>query len=130
MAHVLIDIEAARDKNEYLQGFSDFSQYIASDYSLSIYRKFATIGARNLLYLQTELQLLELELEEIDKEDKATIAESDDNDEKIETENAARSWEALKEQAEYGDGRQATKLRMIYRIRKVMEEYGMHVSAF
>lgn len=130
MAQVPIDIEAARDENEYLQGFADFSCYIASDYSLSIYRKFATLGARNLLYLQTELQLLELELEEIDKEDKATIAGSNDYNEKIETEKGARSWEILKEQVEDGDEKQARKLDTIYKIRKVMEEYGMHVFTF
>ncbi len=130
MAQIQVDIEAARDENEYLQGFADFAQYIASDYSLSIYRKFATLGARNLLYLQTELQLLELELQELDDEDKRTIAESSDNGEKIETEKAARSWEVLREQAEDGEGKSARKLRMIYRIRKLMEEYGVPDSIF
>lgn len=125
MAQVQVDIEAARDGTEFLQGFADFSQYIASDYSLSIYRKFATLGARNLLYLQTELQLLELELGELDRADKTTIAESNDNDEKVDAEKAARSWEVLKGHGEAGDGRRSRKLDMIYKIRKVIEQYGI-----
>ncbi|KAH7395618.1 hypothetical protein BKA64DRAFT_745812 [Cadophora sp. MPI-SDFR-AT-0126] len=122
-AEIQADIEAARDETEYLQGFTDFSQYVASDLSLSIYRKFSILGARNLLYLQTELQLLELELNAIDREDKTTIAESNDDDEKIETETAARSWEVMCGQAEEGDETQTRKLQKIYEIRKVMEQY-------
>ncbi len=125
MAQIQIDVEAARNDDEYLQGYVDFSHYVASDYSLSIYRKFAVLGARNLLYLQAELQLMELELQELDQEDKRTIADSQDNDEKVGIETAARSWEVLKEQAEEGDGRQAEKLRMIYKIRRLTKDYGM-----
>ncbi|PVH70378.1 hypothetical protein DL98DRAFT_540902 [Cadophora sp. DSE1049] len=122
-AQIQADVEAARDETEYLQGFADFSQYVASDLSLSIYRKFSTLGARNLLYLQTELQLLELELNELDREEKTTIAESNDDDEKIDTEIAARSWELMLAHAEDGDEKQMRKLQKIHKIRKVMKEY-------
>ncbi|PVH73724.1 hypothetical protein DL98DRAFT_606338 [Cadophora sp. DSE1049] len=107
MAHAEIDIEVARDDGESLQGFADFSQYIASDISLSIYRKYGALGARNLLYLQTELQFLELRLEVLDKEDKSAIANGDINDEKLEIEKAARSWE----------------VELVYKIRELMKEY-------
>ncbi|KAL5323523.1 hypothetical protein ACEPPN_008061 [Leptodophora sp. 'Broadleaf-Isolate-01'] len=123
MAEAQIDVEAARDEGEYLQGFADFSQYVASDLSLSIYRKFGVLGARNLLYLQTELQLLEIELEALGKEDKLAIAGGDIDDEKFELEEAARSWESMHGRAEDGDERQMRRLGMIYKIRKVMEEY-------
>jgi hypothetical protein len=43
MAAPQIDVESARDEKEYLHGFADFSHFIASDFSLSIYRKFATL---------------------------------------------------------------------------------------
>lgn len=125
MAEAQIDVEAARDEGEYLQGFADFSQYVASDLSLSIYRKFGVLGARNLLYLQTELQLLEIELEALGKEDKLAIAGGDIDDEKFELEEAARSWESMHGRAEDGDERQMRRLGMIYKIRKVMEEYGI-----
>jgi len=128
MAEVQIDIEAARDKDEYLQGFSDFAHYIASDYSLSIYRKFAVLGSRNLLYLQTELQELEINLEDIDLEDKRIIAESSDAEKRIETEAAARSWEESREQAEDGIERQRKKVEIVYKIRELMKEYGMSVT--
>jgi hypothetical protein len=51
------DVEAALDDIEYLDGYVDFSQFIASDQTLSIYRKFSILGARNSLYLGAELQL-------------------------------------------------------------------------
>jgi hypothetical protein len=124
MAHVVPDVEAARDEKEYLRGYSDFSHFIASDYSLSIYRKFAVLGARNLLYLQGELQLLELQLAELDDEDKKTIGLSRDSDEALETEKAARSWEDLIRLADEGNDQKVEKLRIIYKIRKLMKEYG------
>jgi hypothetical protein len=126
MAPPQIDVEAARDKKEYLPGFADFSNFIASDSSLSIYRKFATLGARNLLYLQAELQLLEVELGELDEADKRIIGWSSDAVEQLKTESAASSWEDLKEQANTGDQRQAGKLKMIYRITELMKEYGQY----
>jgi hypothetical protein len=125
MAPPQIDLEAARNEEEYLPGFADFSHFIASDYSLSIYRKFATLGARNLLYLQAELQLLDIQLEELDNRDKRIIASSNEMSEQLKTEAAARSWEDLKQQANAGDKKQAGKLRMIYRIKKLMREYGV-----
>src|ERR1700692_260382 len=102
MAAIQADVEAALDEMEYLPGFADFSHFIASDHSLSIYRKFAVLGARNLLYLQAELQLLEINLQELDVEDKQTIATSSNDLEKIKVEKGARSWEELKEQADEG----------------------------
>jgi len=127
MAAIQADVESALDETEYLPGFADFSHFIASDHSLSIYRKFAVLGARNLLYLQAELQLLEINLQELDVEDKRTIATSSNDLEKIKVEKGARSWEELKEQADEGNEKQAGKLRIIYRIRKLMQEYGTSI---
>lgn len=110
---------------EYLPGYVDFSHFIASDYSLSIYRKFAVLGARNLLYLEAELQLMEFQLHARDEEDKRILEESADEAEKLRTENSIRSWEDLKDQALHGDAKQAGRLRMIYKLRRLMKEYGM-----
>jgi hypothetical protein len=123
-----VDIEAAQGNStyieEYLPGYVDFSHFIASDNSLSIYRKFAVLGARNLLYLEAEIQLMEFQLKARDGEDKKIMEESADEAEKVRTENSMRSWEDLKLQAMDGDSKQAGKLRMIYKLRRLMKEYG------
>jgi hypothetical protein len=124
MAETNDDIEA-RGGNEYLDGYVDFSEFIASDYSLSIYRKFGSLGARNLLYLQAELQLLQFQLGALDDADKDILRQTENNLEKARTENANRSWDDLKQQAAEGDVRQAEKLSMIYKLRRLMKEYGM-----
>jgi hypothetical protein len=49
-----------------LIGFQQLSAYISSDPSLSIFRKFATLNARNILYLQSELATLEERLLHLD----------------------------------------------------------------
>ena len=69
MAAIQADVESALDETEYLPGFADFSHFIASDHSLSIYRKFAVLGARNLLYLQDEICELEERLDALDQGD-------------------------------------------------------------
>lgn len=125
MAQVETDVEAAQEEIEYLPGYRDFAEFIASDHSLSVYRKFAVLGARNLLHLQAELQLLELQLHNLDLADQETIASSAAQD-PTETEIAARSWDDLKMQANKGDEKQIGRLRIIYKIRKLMKEYGKH----
>jgi hypothetical protein len=52
------------------------------------------------------------------------MEESADEAEKVRTENSMRSWEDLKLQAMDGDSKQAGKLRMIYKLRRLMKEYG------
>jgi len=125
MADTNDDIEATRGGKEYLDGYVDFSEFIASDYSLSIYRKFGSLAARNLLYLEAELQLLQFQLGAFDDADSAILRRPADGVEKARTENANRSWDDLKQQAMEGDTRQAEKLRMIYELRRLMKEYGM-----
>lgn len=82
------------------------------------------------MYLQAELQLLEIQLKELDDADKRIIGWSNNTTEKLKVEAAARSWEDLKQQANGGDKKQAGKLRMIYRIRKLMREYGAYSLHF
>ena len=47
-------------------GFHLYSSHIARDTSLSVYRKFAVLNTRNLLYLQSELAELEVQLQRLD----------------------------------------------------------------
>jgi hypothetical protein len=123
-----LDLEAAQEDSkymeEYLPGYVDFSHFIASDYSLSIYRKFAVLGTRNLLYLEAELQLLEFQLHALDESDKLITQQHADEVQRTRTDAAIRSWDDLKRQALEGDERQRGKLRMIYKLRRVMKEYG------
>ncbi len=53
----------------HLDGFPSFSRFIAEDKDAAIYRKFESLSARNLLYLQSELHDIERQLEECDQED-------------------------------------------------------------
>jgi hypothetical protein len=122
-----LDLEAVQDDGkyvkEYLPGYIDFSHFIASDYSLSIFRKFAVLGARNLLYLEAELQLLEFQLYALNDSDKLITQQHSDEVQRTRAEAAIRSWDDLKRQALEGDKRQTGKLRMIYKLRKLIKEY-------
>ena len=68
-----------------LEGYPSFAQFIARDVDATIYRKYARLSARNLLYLQSELHELEEQLRQLDKEDAKDI---DDE----EAQKAAREW--------------------------------------
>ena len=47
-------------------GFQLYSSHIARDASYSIYRQFAVLNTRNILYLQSELADLEVQLQRLD----------------------------------------------------------------
>jgi hypothetical protein len=67
------DIESQPTAQEYLDGFPDVSEYIGSDRELALFRRFDVLGARNLLYLQARLLVLEEVLKQYDEEDKDFI---------------------------------------------------------
>lgn len=117
------DVEVVKGRKEYLEGFSDFSHYIASDEKLFIFRRFGSLSARNILYLQAELQLLEQQLQELDEQDYNIIRQLREGDEKTFVDSAARNWESFKGQAS-GVERQKTKMDLIMRLRTLMKEYG------
>jgi hypothetical protein len=119
------DVEATSSPKEHLEGFADLSHYVASDETLSIYRRFGSLGARNILYLQGELQFLEAQLNKLDDDDSKLIRELLVSDEKNQIDNAARSWEKFSFYAG-SDERQAKKMKLILQIREVMKLYGEH----
>ena len=47
------------------QGYHEFAEIVGKYPGLAIFRRFATLNAQNLLYLQSELANLELELQTI-----------------------------------------------------------------
>jgi hypothetical protein len=116
------DVESTQRPRENLEGYEDFSKYIASDADLSIYRRFGALGARNILYLQGELQALEAQLQKLDDEDREEIDKLSDN-RRRDVVWAAKSWESFYRQAG-NEGRQAEKMKLVIRLREVMKEYG------
>jgi hypothetical protein len=118
-----VDEEASGATKEFLDGYVDFAEFIAGDGQLSIFKQFRTLAARNLLYLEAELQLLQFEIQAIDDSDQALLNDVDE-ERKAKTEEAIRAWECFKQQTET-DPRQAKKLEMIMKLRNLMKEYGM-----
>lgn len=117
-----MDIETKQKPKENLEGYEDFSKYIASDGDLSIYRRFGALGARNILYLQAELQALEAQLERLDDEDHEEIGKLTGN-ERRDILWAAKSWESFSKQATT-EGRQSEKMNLVIRLRALMKAYG------
>ena len=82
----LDDFELAHPSNSArLDGYPSFAHFIARDADAAIYRKYAHLSARNLLYLQSELHELEERLQQMDEEDAKCM-----NDERAQK--AARYW--------------------------------------
>ena len=69
-------------------GFHLYSSHIARDTSLSIYKRFSVLNTRNILYLQSELAYLEVQLQRLDAKGNG---EDVDND----TWAISRNWRKL-----------------------------------
>ena len=105
------------------EGFADVARWIAldSDGETSIYRRFQELSARNILYLQAELLLLEKQLSGFDQDD----TETDD----MNVKDAARTWEVLIErQNESSDAR--LRMDVIEKIRTKLREYRALAASF
>ncbi|KAL2208412.1 hypothetical protein CC79DRAFT_1395407 [Sarocladium strictum] len=99
------------------EGFAGVASWIARDCDgdALVYRKFDELGARNLLYLQSELLALENELKGLDKED----ALSSD----MVAKDAARTWETLISQDAANNEKAGKRLKLIKLIRGKIKEY-------
>ncbi|KAL6809566.1 hypothetical protein J3E69DRAFT_351000 [Trichoderma sp. SZMC 28015] len=99
------------------EGFAQVAMWIAldPDKETSIYRKFDELAARNLLYLQSELLVLENKLDQLDRSD----AKSDDMD----LADAARTWETLERQNTMGYEEAQIRMDLIIKIRAKLKEY-------
>lgn len=121
------DPEAKQKPKESLEGYADFSKYISSDDELFVFRRFGALGARNLLYLQAELQMLEARLDQLDREDQKEL-DTLPEDRKKKIRYPAKSWESFQVEARQ-DGRQKRKMEILLRLRPLMKEYGMRNSS-
>ena len=99
-------------------GYASVANFIASDkeHSTSIYRRYKQLAARNILYLQSELRILELRQEELDRED-AGGKNIDDLD-------MAMDIEVLTERALNSDDRKAReRVKLSKEIGEKLKEY-------
>jgi hypothetical protein len=67
-----------------LHGYPTFAAFVTRDQDAAIYRKFESLSARNLLYLQSEIHELQGQLEELDDADAKSSS--------FEVEGVARAW--------------------------------------
>lgn len=99
-------------------GFANVARWIALDHDneTSIYRRFGELGARNLLYIQCEMLVLEKELHELDK--------GDFNTDDMHIMDEARTWETFVNRYKSGTD-QKTHIRMdlVKQLRCKIKEY-------
>jgi hypothetical protein len=119
------DVESGQRPKEYLEGYAELAEFIASDNDFLLFRKFSALGARNLLYLQAEVQVLEAQLTQLDEDDRIDIINAQDVSEKIKVDRFARDWDFMIRNAQDESGRQAKKLKIILQIRQAMKDYRM-----
>jgi hypothetical protein len=88
-------------------GYPKLAALISKEKNYAIFRKFNTLNARNLLYLQAELTYLEWRLQEIDAEQ----GQAENGSEVL------SSWPKFTEMEE--------RVVLIKEIRKILETYSM-----
>lgn len=97
------------------QGYSSLAELLGNHDGLAIYRRFATLNAQNLLYLQSELIILE--------DDLRRLAFADDSSESGQRRKFKSEIRALKANPpNEAEGRQ---WRMVLEIREKLKEYSM-----
>ena len=107
----------AEREEKIVVGYASLAAEIARDEGKSayIYRRFARISARNLLYLQSQLATLETQLQQYDDQD--LQVSTDDK-------KSARNWELLSERAKQkGGGRENERLDLIDQLSQKIKEY-------
>lgn len=107
------------DPKEAFHNYRTFADFIASDQELFVFRRFDRLNARNLLYLQSELIWLEAQLQEMDDEEASNAT--------MDVKLTAKCWETLSLKAKEFP-REAARMELILKIRKVTKEYSMYTS--
>ena len=119
------DSESNCQSREHLPGFADLAEFISSDNhgDLAIYRRFSTLGARNIIYLQGELAFLESKLRNIDEEDKQVWLGRFSMEEQVDVLQAARDWESFVRMGKVQGSRDERRYSVVMEVRKVMKDY-------
>jgi hypothetical protein len=113
------DVEEDAFEVVYVKGYPSLAAFIASDRdkSTAIYRRFDRLSARNLLYLQSELQELEERQDAFDAEDLHGG---------LQEKKSTRNWQVLKKRAkEQNNEREKKRLDLVFEIRDKLKEYSM-----
>jgi hypothetical protein len=113
------DVEKDAFEVVYVKGYPSLAAFIASDRdkSTAIYRRFDRLSARNLLYLQSELQELEERQDAFDAEDLHGGREE---------KKSARNWQVLKKKAkQQNNEREKKRLDLVFEIRDKLKEYSL-----
>ncbi|KAM0249351.1 hypothetical protein ACHAQJ_009112 [Trichoderma viride] len=99
------------------EGFAQVARWIAldPDKEAFMYRRFDELAARNLLYLQSELLVLEYQLNQLDKND----ANSSDMD----LRDAIMTWETLVRQCNSGNEGARVRMDLVVEMRAKLKEY-------
>lgn len=110
------DVELAIAQVEYPNGFASVADFIVQDKdkTSTIFRRFDRLAVRNLLYLQSRLQGLEVLQNELDNQDLHSVD--------LCTKKAAISWEAFESLAKT---REPERKRMEFarELEQVMKKY-------
>jgi hypothetical protein len=109
--------------SDRVEGFADVARWIAldSDNETSIYRKFDELAARNLLYLQAELLVLETQLKDLDRSDAAS--------DYMHLKDAVRTWETLAQWHQSGSNEARARMDLIAQIRTKLKDYRMPLKS-
>ena len=103
-----------------LPGYPSFAHFISQDGDAAIYRRYESLSARNLLYLQSELHELEGQLEALDAEDAKDRQVDDKESQKI-----ARLWHHY---ARAGNARAVRHRDLQGKIRAKIKEYRTYTA--
>lgn len=117
------ELAKAKQSPSYLEGYTDLAAYLSSDRELNVCKRYRTLSARNILYLQAEVAVLEDELRRLDEADLEASQRFDA--ESMDILQAARDWESFARKAGSGDARMARKMAAVVRLRSAMREYRM-----
>jgi hypothetical protein len=102
------------------EGFAAVAEWIAldPDNETFVFRKFDTLAARNLLYMQARILSLEQQFDALD----TGVTESND----MSLKDAARSWEELVKQDSEDEVRARRQMELIAETREALKEYCMY----
>ena len=103
---------------EYMPGFAEVSAFISLDKEGGLYRRFRQLSARNILYLQSEIAILEHRLEACDQADAAVT----DFEERMMVNQCAVDWQILKQHSRTND-RAKERIDLITNLRPMMKTY-------
>ncbi|KAL6714013.1 hypothetical protein ACLMJK_008507 [Lecanora helva] len=99
-----------------MEGYEKLASLMSSYRGINMYRQFAALNAKNLLYMQAELTHLEAQLSDVIREDSALAATGD-----VTKESFPFSWSGLKASEDHGGDK--LQYRLVMEIRIALDKY-------